>query len=94
MKILSHFGKNNGVVTVLFWKKMYNICQTEPKMNIKDAFHYFNFWFSEHWLILAFIISEIAAFLPGNVKGVFHALFVFFKKVVFKIIIHLKKKSL
>jgi hypothetical protein len=41
---------------------------------MKDAFQIVTSWMSENWLLLALIVSEIAALLPTKAKGIIDAI--------------------
>lgn len=47
-------------------------------------------FFRENWAVIALIISEIAALLPGKPKGVLQACLLIFEKVLFRKNVSLK----
>lgn len=48
-------------------------------------------FFRENWAVIALVISEIAALLPGRPKGFLQAFLLIFEKVLFNKNVSLKK---
>lgn len=51
-----------------------NICKTNLTNPMKDVLNTGASWLNENWLILALIVSEVAALLPTKAKGIIDAI--------------------
>jgi len=58
-------------------KKFRNICKSLSILSIMNALNEISSWLHENWIIVALVISEVAALLPVKAKGIIH----FFVKV-------------
>jgi len=59
---------------VYFPEILCNICKTIITNPMDETIRPVTSWLQENWLILALIISEVAALLPSKVKGIIHAI--------------------
>lgn len=66
--------ENSGVFVVYLSKKFVNICKTNQLNNMIENLQTASNWALDNWVIIALVVSEVAALLPAKAKGIIHAI--------------------